>query len=93
MALLQALVCALAFEACKCANVRLAKIELKKMCGGEKRKYRRAGNKCGFTRCPFTIWSVCLWSPVKMFYFIFVFSCLFIVDVSFFRLTGNVLAA
>ena len=46
-------------------NVRLAKIELKKMCGGENKKYRRVGNECRLTRCPFEIWSVC-WSPVKM---------------------------
>jgi hypothetical protein len=26
--------------------VRLAKIELKKMCGGENKKYRRVGNEC-----------------------------------------------
>ena len=45
--------------------VRLAKIELKKMCGGENKKYRRVGNECRLTRCSFEIWSVC-WSPVKM---------------------------
>ncbi len=47
------------------ANVRLAKTELKKMGGGENKKYRRVGNECRLTRCPFEIWSVC-WSPVKM---------------------------
>jgi len=26
--------------------VRLAKIELKKMCGGENKKYRSVGNEC-----------------------------------------------
>ncbi len=31
------------------ANVRLAKIELKKMCGGENKKYRRVGNECRLT--------------------------------------------
>jgi hypothetical protein len=46
-------------------NVRLAKIELKKMCGGENKKYRRVGNECRLTRCSFEIWSVC-WSPVKI---------------------------
>ena len=46
-------------------NVRLAKIELKKMCGGENKKYRRVGNECRLTRCSLEIWSVC-WSPVKM---------------------------
>src|SRR5690554_6289351 len=35
------------------------------MCGGENKKYRRVGNECRLTRCPFSIWSVC-WSPVKM---------------------------
>ncbi len=45
--------------------VRLAEIELKKMCGGENKKYRRVGNECRLTRCSFEIWSVC-WSPVKM---------------------------
>jgi len=50
------------------ANVPFAgwhKIELKKMCGGENKKYRRVGNECRLTRCPFEIWSVC-WSLVKM---------------------------
>ncbi|MCO5254152.1 MAG: hypothetical protein M9892_07315 [Bacteroidetes bacterium] len=48
------------------------KIELKKMCGWENKKYRRVGNEClpvrqtgRITRCPFEIWYVC-WSPVKM---------------------------
>jgi hypothetical protein len=45
--------------------VRLAEIELKKMCGGENKKYRRVGNECRLTRCPIEIWSV-YWSPVKM---------------------------
>jgi len=50
------------------ANVPFAgryKIELKKMCGGENKKYRSVGNECRLTRCPLEIWSVC-WSPVKM---------------------------
>jgi len=50
------------------ANVPFAgrhKIELKKMCGGENKKYRRVGNECRLSCCPFKIWSVC-WSPVKM---------------------------
>jgi len=50
------------------ANVPFAgrhKIEFKKMCGGENKKYRRVGNECRLTRCPIEIWSVC-WSPVKM---------------------------
>jgi hypothetical protein len=45
--------------------VRLAKIELKKMCDGGNKKYRRVGNECRLTRCPFGIWSVC-WSLVQM---------------------------
>jgi len=50
------------------ANVPFAgrhKIELKKMCGGENKKYSRVSNECRLTRCPLEIWSVC-WSPVKM---------------------------
>ena len=46
-------------------NVRLAKIELKKMCGGENKKYRRVGNECRLSCCPVEIWSVC-WSLVKI---------------------------
>jgi len=45
--------------------VRLAEIELKKMCGGKNKKYRRVGNECRLTRCPVEIWSAC-WSLVKM---------------------------
>ncbi|MBS0644990.1 MAG: hypothetical protein JSR97_00160 [Verrucomicrobia bacterium] len=47
------------------ARESLRLFELKKMCGGENKKYRRVGNECRLTRCPFEIWSVC-WSPVKM---------------------------
>ena len=65
LALLKAWVCVSACVACKCANVRLAKIELKKMCGWENKKYRKVGNECRLTRCPVEIWSVCR-SPVKM---------------------------
>ena len=71
--------------------VRLAEIELKKMCGGENKKYRRVGNECRLTRCPLEIWSVC-WSPVKMVCpcvnVQFLVVCL-IVALSSFRLTGN----
>ena len=35
--------------------VRLAKIELKKMCGGENKKYRRVGSECRLSCCPFEI--------------------------------------
>jgi len=41
------------------------KIELKKMCGGENKKYRRVGNECRLSCCPLELWSVC-WSLVKM---------------------------
>jgi len=47
------------------ARESLRLFELKKMCGGENKKYRRVGNEWRLTRCPFEIWSVC-WSPVKM---------------------------
>ena len=73
LALLQAWVCGSACAACKCANVRLAKIELKKMCGGENKKYRSVGNECRLTRCPFIISFLCRWSPVKMVYFFLVY--------------------
>jgi hypothetical protein len=53
--------------------VRLAKIELKKMCGGENKKYRRVGNECRFSCCPVEIWSVC-WSPVKISVSFYVYS-------------------
>ena len=74
------------------ANVPFAgwhKIELKKMCGGENKKYRRVGNECRFTRCLFAIWSVCFWSPVKMVYFFLSLSQSFFVVVSSFTLAGN----
>ncbi|MCX6319711.1 MAG: hypothetical protein NTW29_20700 [Bacteroidetes bacterium] len=64
MAFAEGLACALGAKA-NVPFVRLAKIELKKMCGGENKKYRRVGNECRLTRCPFEIWSVC-WSLVEM---------------------------
>jgi hypothetical protein len=85
LALLQAWVCVSACAACKCANVRLAKIELKKMYGWENKKYRRVVNKCRLTRCPFEILSVC--SLVKMVDFLF--SRQFDVVVSVFTLAAN----
>jgi len=54
------------------ARESLRLFELKKMCGGENKKYRRVGNECRLTRCPFAIWSVCRLSPVKMVYFFLV---------------------
>jgi len=36
-------------------NVRLAKIKLKKMCGGENKKYRRVGNESRLSSSPFEI--------------------------------------
>jgi len=59
------------------ANVPFAcrhKIELKKMCGGENKKYRRVGNECRLTRCPFVISFLCLWSPVKWFVLVLMFN-------------------
>jgi len=35
------------------ARESLRLFELKKMCGGENKKYRRVGNECRLTRCPF----------------------------------------
>jgi hypothetical protein len=46
--------------------VILAKIEFKKMCGGENKKYRKVGNECRLNCCPVAMWSVCRWSPVKI---------------------------
>jgi hypothetical protein len=48
------------------------KIELKKMCCGENKKYRRVGNEFRLTRCPIVISFLCPWSPVKMVYFFLV---------------------
>jgi hypothetical protein len=36
-------------------NVRLAKFELKKMSGGENKKYRRVGNEFRLSCCPFEL--------------------------------------
>ncbi len=75
------------------ANVPFAgwhKIELKKMCGGVNKKYRRVGNECRLTRCPFVVSFLCLCSPVKMVYFFLVFSRLFVVVGSSFTLAANV---
>ena len=53
-------------------------------------KYRSVGNEGWLTRCPFVISFLCLWSPVKMVYFFLVFSRLFVIVVSFFRLLVTV---
>ena len=45
--------------------VRLAKFELKKMCDGENKKYRRVGKECRLSCCSLEMWPVC-WSPVKI---------------------------
>ena len=74
------------------ANVQFAgwhKIELKKMCGSENKKYRSVGNECRLTRCPILIWFVCLCSPVKMVYFFLVYISRFVVVVSSITLAGN----
>jgi len=70
-------------------NVRLAKIELKKMCGGENEKYRRVGNECRLTRCPFVISFLCRWLPVKMVCFFCLIVGLLIVVVSCNMLAPN----
>ena len=54
--------------------VRLAKIELKKMCGWENKKYRRVGNEWWFSCCPVAVWSLCLWLPVKISVSFYVYS-------------------
>jgi len=82
----------LAFVVGTKANVPFAgrhKIELKKMCGGENKKYRRVGNECRLTRCPFVISFLCPWSLVKMVYFFLVYVSRFVVVVSFNTLAGN----
>jgi hypothetical protein len=69
------------------ANVPFAvrhKIELKKMCGGENKKYRRVGNECRLTRCPYVISFLCPWSPVKMVYFFLVYASRFVLVVLFY---------
>ena len=65
------------------ANVPFAgrhKIELKKMCGGENKKYRRVGNECRLTLCPLSLNFLCPCSPVKMVYF-FCFSVRYFLSV------------
>jgi len=71
------------------ANVPFAgwhKIELKKMCGGENKKYRSIGNECRLTRCPFVISFLCLWSPVKMVYFFLFMSVVLLLSCRLLRL-------
>jgi len=58
----------------KALGMRLAKMELKKMCVGGNEKYRRFGNECWLTCCPFEIWSVC-WPPVKMVFTLLIRLC------------------
>jgi hypothetical protein len=68
-------VCGLACAVGAKANVPFAgwhKIELKKMCGGENKKYRRVGNECRLTLCLFVVLFLCPCSPVKMVYFFLV---------------------
>jgi len=62
-------------EKAKEPNVRLVKIELKKICGGENKKCRRIGNEYRLTRCPVEISSVC-WLSVKMICIRFLAVCL-----------------
>ena len=65
------------------ARESLRLFELKKMCGGENKKYRRVGNECRLARCPFVISFVCLCPPVKMVYFFIIYFSRFVVVVSF----------
>jgi hypothetical protein len=62
------------------ANVPFAgwhKIELKKMCGVENKKYRRVGNECRLSCCPFIIWFLYLCPPVKICVSVYVYNRLF----------------
>jgi len=68
----EGLVCAVGAK----SNVPFAgrhKIELKKMCGGENKKFRRDGKECWLSCCPVEIWYVC-WSPVKISVSFYVYS-------------------
>ena len=70
--------------------VRLAE-NLKIFCAvGKKLKHRRVGKECRLTRCPNVVLFLCRWSPVKMVYFFLVYSRLFVVVGSSFRLAYNV---
>ena len=68
--------------------VCLAKIELKKMCGGGNKKYRRVGNECRLSCCPIEIWSVC-WALIKISVSFYVYSFPFGCCLSSVRLTCN----
>ncbi|MBN8835607.1 MAG: hypothetical protein J0H76_14625 [Sphingobacteriales bacterium] len=57
---------------------------------GKKIKHEGSGNECRLTRCPFVVSFLCPCSLVKMVYFFSVFSRLFMVALSSFRLTANV---
>jgi len=48
------------------------KIEFKKSAVEKNKKYRRVGNECRFTRGLFAIWSLCIWSPVKVYKYVVV---------------------
>jgi hypothetical protein len=77
------------------ARESLRLFELKK-CGGENKKYRRVGPESfrdRLTRCPFVMWFLCPWSPVKMVYFISVLSRSFNIVVSSNTLASNYLIA
>jgi hypothetical protein len=56
---------------------------------GKKIKHEGSGNECRLTRCPFVVSFLCPCSLVKMVYFFSVFSRLFMVALSSFRLTAN----
>jgi hypothetical protein len=69
--------------------VRLAE-NFKIFCAvGKKLKHRRVGKECWLTRCPNVVSFLCRWSPFKMVYFFLVYSRLFVVARSSFRLAYN----
>ncbi len=54
---------------CKCAIAGRLKIELKKLCGGENKKYNRVSSVSRSSPCPVKILSVCPCPSVKWFLF------------------------
>jgi hypothetical protein len=69
--------------------VRLAKIELKKMCGGENKKYRRVGLSVGSVTVQFQYGLYVVGHLSKLaFHFMFIVVCLVVV-VSSVRLACN----
>ena len=59
---------------CGFANVPFVRWQNFNFCAvGKKIKHEGSGNECRLTRCPFVVSFLCLWSPVKMVYFLFKF--------------------